>query len=389
MVRGAVAVTVTLLGLGVPALADDLLVRVRAKMSEILLRQPNYTCTETIERTRQPAGNHSTIEDTLRLEVALVDGKEMFAWPGSRQFEDQDLRELVSTGMFGNGNFAIFARILFLTDIASFEERREAVLAGRPAVRYDFQVSRSGSGYRLRVDNREAVVGFHGTFYLDPATLDVRRVEVIADEIPTELNVSRAETTVDYSRVRIGEEEFLLPAASELTMASAQAVSRNWVRFASCRRFTGESTLSFDDPVVDNLLAAPVAAAAELAIPAGLAVQLEMPAIDLMRAAVGDPIQAVLRADLRNRHQLLAPKNAVARGRIVQLDRQRSEFVLRIEFQSLDWPGGHARLKASFDDAALVTRSLIRRSEPGGVMIISRKAGPRLSGILMFWRTEE
>src|ERR1700751_5833663 len=110
-----------------------LLSHIREKMTGILLRQPNYTCTETVERTRQAAGSRSRIEDTLRLEVALVDGKEMFAWPGSKQFEDNDLSDLVSTGMFGNGNFAIYARILFLSNVATFQDQGETQLDGRPA----------------------------------------------------------------------------------------------------------------------------------------------------------------------------------------------------------------------------------------------------------------
>ena len=101
-------------------------------MTAFLLRQPNYTCTETVERTRQVAGNHSRIEDTLRLEVALVDGKEMFAWPGSKQFEDRELDDLVATGMFGNGNFAIYARILFLSNLAVFENRGRRNWTGVP-----------------------------------------------------------------------------------------------------------------------------------------------------------------------------------------------------------------------------------------------------------------
>ena len=52
-------------------------------MAEFLRGQPNYTCTETIERTRQAPASRAKVEDTLRLEGALVDGKEMFAWPGS------------------------------------------------------------------------------------------------------------------------------------------------------------------------------------------------------------------------------------------------------------------------------------------------------------------
>ncbi len=368
-----------------PARGADPLPRIREKMTAVLLRQPNYTCTETVERTRQVAGNHSRIEDTLRLEVALVDGKEMFAWPGSKQFEDRDLDDLVATGMFGNGNFAIYARILFLANVAVFENRGETQLGGRTAWRYDFRVSRAVSGHRLRVNDREAVVGFHGSFYADPGTLDVRRIEVVAEDIPSELGVSAAETSVDYDRREIGDEEFLLPVDSELMMAMPDVVSRNWVRFSSCRRFAGESTLSFNDPVLADASSAP-APKKEVEIPAGLTLQLDMPDLDLMQAAVGDPVQATLEANLKSRRQLLAPKGSVARGRIVRLDRHSSYFALQIEFQDLEWPGGHARLKLSFDQVALATRTVTRA--PSGEIIILRQGAPRLSGILMFWRTE-
>ena len=83
---------------------------------------------------------------------------------------------------------------------------------------------------------------------------------------------------------------------------------------------------------------------------------------------------------------MLAPKGGVARGRIVRLDRYPNYFALRIEFQDLDWPGGHARLKLSFDRMAGATR-LIGGAREGSIVIM-RQAGPRLSGILMFWRTK-
>src|SRR5581483_11435020 len=231
----------------------DSLSAIREKMSAILLRQPDYTCLETVERTEQSGANRSRVEDTLRLEVALVEGKEMFAWPGSRQFEDRELRDLVSTGMFGNGNFAVYARILFLTNLAVFEYQGEADFNGRPAVVYRFRVPRSANAHRLRVNEREAVVGFHGSFYADSDSLDIRRVEVVAEDIPEELGVSSAETTVNYGRVRINGEEFLLPVESELRMAMPDHVDRNWVRFSACRHFTGESTLSFTDPVLEQV----------------------------------------------------------------------------------------------------------------------------------------
>jgi hypothetical protein len=368
-----------------PAQPADPLPRIREKMAGVLLRQPNYTCTETVERTRQSVGNRSHIDDTLRLEVALVDGKEMFAWPGSKQFEDRKLNDLVVTGMFGNGNFAIYARILFLDHIAAFEDRGETQLGGRSALRYDFRVSRSTGSHWLRVNDREAAVGFHGSFYADPFTLDVRRLEVVAEDIPSELGVTGAETTVDYGRLQIGDETYLLPMESNVMMAMPDEVSRNSVRFADCRRFTGESTLLFDDPVLTEA-SAPAERVVDAAIPAGLTLQLQLPDLDLMQAAVGDPIRATLRANLRNRRKVLAPKGGIARGRIVRLDRYRDYFALQVEFQDLDWPGGHAPLKLSFEQPALPSRLIGRLAD--GTIVIQRQAGPRLSGILMFWRTE-
>ena len=104
-----------------------------------------FSCASRITPARKPSSEPvrwwettRRIEDTLRLEVALVDGKEMFAWPGSKQFEDRDLSDLVATGMFGNGNFAIYARILFLSNVAVFEDRGETQLGGRPAVALRF-----------------------------------------------------------------------------------------------------------------------------------------------------------------------------------------------------------------------------------------------------------
>src|ERR1700689_886142 len=98
-----------------PAPEDPtLLQRIRTHMMEGLASQPNYTCLETVQRSRRngAAGKFEAL-DTLRVEVALVNGKEMFAWPGSKQFEDTDMRAFVPTGMFGNGDFGLYAKAVF------------------------------------------------------------------------------------------------------------------------------------------------------------------------------------------------------------------------------------------------------------------------------------
>src|SRR5262245_2501583 len=125
-----------------------LLARIRLQMSENLQKQPNYTCLETVERSIRPKGGRAQLRDTLRQEVALVNGKQMFAWAGPKVFEAKDLREVVPSGTFGNGNFAIHARAVFMAAVPSaFVYRGEEQIGNQRTVRYDFRVARAFSGY--------------------------------------------------------------------------------------------------------------------------------------------------------------------------------------------------------------------------------------------------
>src|SRR5215467_421699 len=140
------------------------LARIRDHTLSQLARQPNYTCVETVERSRRAgAGRKFQPVDVVRLEVALVDGKEMFGWPGSKRFDDVDLRNMVTTGAIGNGNFAIHARAVFGGAGAQFTYRGDS----DEGMRYDFRVPVLMSGYSLRVEDRHAIVGYHGSFWAD------------------------------------------------------------------------------------------------------------------------------------------------------------------------------------------------------------------------------
>src|SRR4029077_212614 len=136
---------------------------------------------------------------------------EMFAWPGSRKFEETDLRSMVTTGTFGNGNFALHARAIFQSSTPTFEYRGEWPLDGQPSLRYDYRVPLFLSGYKIRVAEKEATVGYRGSIYADPETLDIRRIQVVADDIPLDLGLAQTTDTMDYARLPIGDAEFLLP----------------------------------------------------------------------------------------------------------------------------------------------------------------------------------
>ena len=119
------------------ALPPDLeaLTKIRMRMLFNLAHQPNYTCVETIERAaRLKLTGKLKVIDTLRLEVGLVDGRELFAWPGSKKFEDTDLTQMVTTGAIGNGNFGIHAQALFGSRSATFHYVGEEDFQGKKAI---------------------------------------------------------------------------------------------------------------------------------------------------------------------------------------------------------------------------------------------------------------
>ncbi len=375
-----------------------LLARIRYHMSENLRRQPNYTCLETIERSRRPKGGRGQVQDTLRLEVALVNGKELFAWPGSKKFEDKQLRDIVATGTFGNGNFAIFAYAIFASNSPTFTFRGETKLKGTPAVQYDFRVWRSQSGMNVKVNSSEGVIGYYGSFWADPQTLDVRRIELTGDEIPKELDLEATSDWVEYARVPIGGEPFLLPVESGLEMVVRDWTSRNLTRFSNCREYTTTSVLSFTEVLPDGAAPAPVARGepeeVDLPYRADLTLALTHE-IDLTTVAAGDPLTAELKSDIKRNGRVFAKKGAIARGRITRVENHEDHIGLGLLFTDLDWGSSHATLKLAFHGAVVPEPNLRVRPRPvytpqPGEGIVLIKVGQRKlgRGMLFYWSTD-
>src|ERR1035438_6838841 len=106
-------------------------------MADNLRRQPNYTCLMTVERSARPAGRDRDLvhQDTIRLEVAEVGEKELFAWPGETLLERR-IEDLVPNGMFASGDFASLANIVFRTHDPTFRPAGKKRIVGHDAVGY-------------------------------------------------------------------------------------------------------------------------------------------------------------------------------------------------------------------------------------------------------------
>lgn len=315
-----------------------LLARIRRHMEAVLTRQPNYTCLETIERsTRSGRGRKFRLVDALHLEVAVVEGKELFAWPGEREFKERDLRELAPTGAIGNGSFALHARSVFLSGAPLITYHGEEEVDGRRLARYDYTVPQFRSGYKITMGPHSGITGYRGSFWNDTETLDLARLDVEAVDIPPVMPLRAARDSMRYERVPIGESTFLLPKSSEMVMEDFEGgASRNVIHFSRCRQYAGESTLSFAE--VPEGEAAPVALAEAIALPAGLLVELELlTPLKFPGNAIGDEIEARVTRDSKSKKQVVIPKGALLKGNVALLERRRDFRGMERILVALQW----------------------------------------------------
>jgi hypothetical protein len=223
------------------------LARFREKIRQDMTSIPNYTCLETIERAVRTPRFDFRPAGTVRLEVSSVAGKELFAKPGAARFEDGDVESLVPHGVIGSGVFATFARDLFVKGKGTLYYKHEKGLAGHDnSVRYDFRLKRQDSALKLQVANFSAMVAARGSFWFDPVSLDLIRLELHGEDMPHDLHLMEAVARTDYARVHVGDSDALLPKRSEISMTYySGAADRDVIEFSQCHEYRAESTIDF------------------------------------------------------------------------------------------------------------------------------------------------
>jgi hypothetical protein len=336
---------------------QELFRNVRAKVLADVSHVPRYTCMQTVNRAQyrpqygtKPDSCRAMIaarrqltsygvlivRDRLRLDVAVVDGAEAFSWAGARRFETSHVDELVKSGATGSGEFVSYLMSVFGNDTDSIGWLGQSLFA--------FNVPLEKSHYRYRTSGPERTTGFHGTFLVDPAGAELKRLTVVADEFPTREAACRVEDTMDYHRVKIGNGDFLLPKSATMDVLYNEGIeSVNEIGYSDCHEYAGESTIRFDDDAAAP--AAPKTAAAPVRqLPSGLRFRIGLTSpIHSETAAAGDAVTGVVLHEVKDKKLgVVARENDVVHGRILQLEQHMYPFprwVLAILFDSLEHDG--------------------------------------------------
>jgi hypothetical protein len=350
---------------------DPVLEGIRARLKQHFATLPSYTCVQTIHRLQRPARQPDLqLKDTIRLDVALINNREQFSWPNAKRFDDRELRDMIGKGMVGTGNFALHTKQVFHPGAADFKRRAETTYQGRPAIQYDYEVPWENSRYHIGMSGRDEIVAFRGSFLIDAETFDLLRLEVLADEIPPELELDRVVSILEYAPVKIGAGDYLLPKRSELSMVALDgSESRNRIELTACRQYSADSKLVFDDPAPAQTATAetPDKASAEIpevTIRGKIEIALDSDIL-LGSATVGDAVTAVLVRPFKVDERVIAPEGSQLRGRIVRLDKQSQPFPyyeVGIEFDTLAAKDSLFELNATLEDAGPAS-GLIRQEK--------------------------
>jgi len=347
-------------------------------MAANLERLPNYTCRETIERTTAaPGARHFSLIDRLRLEVAYVGGRELYAWPGAQKFDDRPIDEIVGGGAaIGNGAFGGHAHVVFTTLAPSFtfggEEQRE----GRRIARFNFTVPVEKSRYAIQTGPKPVIVPYHGFLEADAESYAALELAVQGDELPAELKLRSASETVRYAPSKIGGTEFLLPDSSVLTMVGMDGhESRNQTRFERCRQYSGESTIRFDTVDGDGGLTQ----AAPIEVPSGMQIDARLrDAIAYDTAARGDQVFLVVTSDAKRSGRVAVPKGAVISCRIMRLMsytvRSSVYFAIALQFEGIEFGGRRGEFPGVVEAVGVGPSYFARYDDKSGESLVSVKA---------------
>jgi len=331
-----------------------LLSQVKRNVQAELQRLPNVSCLETVHREFQPAKGKMATLDTVRLEVLTNGVKELYASPGARQFSESHPSSYVASGALGDGLFGLYLKTILVTGSVSNQYRGEEEIGGRRLARWDYRLPLMWSGQTIHTQEGSGRVGLHGSYWADPQTFDLVRLEMNADDIPPPLPVTEMVTSIDYAPTRFGDSlQVLLPESAEFRLVKYSGeTSYNRIEFTHCRVFGADTSIDFGVPGAAQ--PSPRFGVASIddtlrPLPAGLQIAVKLRSRLTSDMAVGALIDGVVASNVPAKGPIVIAAGSPVRGRIRRLEHSTDPFpfmVVGLEFTEVELEGIRYRFYA-------------------------------------------
>lgn len=229
-----------------PADIDHTLDEARQRALAYATGLPNFLCVETTNRSLDSAGNgkwkHQDSFSELLTYRNHTESRRMIEVNGHEAHTmPDDLKGMVSNGEFGGILNAIFDPAAK----ATFAWKQTGFLGGERVDLFDYHVAARDSSFGLTGDNNwQFKAAFHGVVSIDSATMGVRQLTIIADDLPPDFSIHASAIRVDYDYIVINGHDYLLPTRATISVRRHKHEGvLNEIEFRDYRRFGAKSRM--------------------------------------------------------------------------------------------------------------------------------------------------
>ena len=216
---------------------------------------PNFICMQVTNRSLDPSGaGRWKLRDSI-VEVLRYRDKNETRTTLEVNGKNQNMDRWAMKGAFSAGEFGGVLQAIFSPKSkADFQWKETNGLNSGTVQVFSYSVSRANSSFTVTgSNNRELTAGFHGQVFIDTATHSVRRLSLIADDLPKNFPTHSTRMDVDYDYVAINEHDYLVPVSAEmrLTQGKHEAIL-NTMEFRNYRRYGSSMKILGFNPVDNN-----------------------------------------------------------------------------------------------------------------------------------------
>jgi hypothetical protein len=216
---------------------------------------PDFICTESVHRYTLPPTRAAVPgwqqKDALTVKLTYFGNREKYeltqinGHAAARGYESSG--GAISEGDFGSMLLEIFipeSESKFLWDHWTYLRKRLTHV-------YSYRTAQEHSHFKITVggdsaDRGTVISGRRGFIYADAETHMVMRITGEAEAIPLGFPITAQSNMVDYNLADVGGRPVLLPLRAEQRIGTPQTQYKNVVEFHDYRKFTAESSISFD-----------------------------------------------------------------------------------------------------------------------------------------------
>jgi hypothetical protein len=223
-----------------PEASKDLIADARDRALHYVESLPNFMCIQVTTRSFDPDGNgrwklRDTISELLRYHNKM-ESRTTLEVNGKTQNLDREAMK----GTFSSGELGGVLRAVFSDKAKADFTWKETDALGTGTVQvFDYRVAQDNSEFSVVGKNdHQIMVAFHGQVFIDATTRNVRRIILIADDMPKDFPTHYTSIAVDYDYVSINTHDYLMPMTAQLHLQQGrrEAVLNN-IEFRNYRRF--------------------------------------------------------------------------------------------------------------------------------------------------------